>query len=584
MSVFFPVLLCSYFYSFSLNGTKTQRARAWSIPIVNHLWLEDCFVQWHPVTVALDKYINFPENMNFSRHLAEKGISRALEDLNELDKEEAEDEQYLASLNSAATSQAVARVMSRKDADADPEVSATSALRVDEDEDRATASGRGYLRTPKMSLTKARNISDDKATPSRVPVSPDTTTKRSGTGPRAKKRKRAADEEEEEDINPASTLMEPDILMELPIAGPSKPRPKPSRGLRKSTKSKDIDDDVEDLHPTLESDAPMVEMDDIAMSGVKSPRTSRKPVRNSGRQSDREPVGDVLNLDSDVSMDEGTTKRSNQPKSARSTRKSTRGAEPEYHPEEPILPPPSAISTPKRVPSVLIQITPKSTSVKARTNGAPLQPAASIHLAADERKTTPRTATGKVLPPSAGTAAGSTKIKRSAATKATQRLHDEIMPDVMKHQQELKNKSRRSIGTDISNQKKRTASAHDVSDDESSIRITKRSRLSATGKGKQKAESVSDDEEDEQSTKRSIAKRSRNSNGTVIEVESDAEPTSEAKAPKTSKSQRGRKPIVTDHEADNESDAEPASKAKVSKRAPKTQNGYVFTNVCDVDC
>ncbi|KAF9051195.1 hypothetical protein BDZ89DRAFT_1057049 [Hymenopellis radicata] len=540
-----------------LDGTKTQKARSWSIPVVNHLWLEDCFTQWRPVTVALDKYINFPENMNFSRHLAEKGVPRALEDLDELDKQEADDEQYLASLYSAAASHAAVMVTPWKDADDDMEVGATSALREADDEDRATASGRQSLRTPKTPLTKARNISADKATPSRVQVdSPDATTERSGSGTRAKKRKRATDPDEDEDVNPASTLMEPEIPMEdpeMPVAGPSKPKQKPSRPSRKSTKSKDIGDDVGDVS---EPDTPMVEMEDVAVSTAKSPRAPRKAFRRSGRRSDPKPMGDVINLDSDVSMDERPTESNRNQHS---------------HPQEPILPPRDAILTPKRVPSVLIQVTPKSTSVKARTNGTPLQPAASIHLTADERKATPRTATSKEHPQSTATAASSTKAKRSAATKATQRLHDEIMPDVLKHQQELKNKSRRSIGTDISNQKKRTASAHDDGDNESSIRITKKSRLSATGKGKQKAESVSEDEEDEQLTKRSTAKQPRKSNGTVIEVESDVEPTSKAKPTKTSKSQKGRKSTVK--EPDSESDAEPASTAKVSKRVPKTQNG-----------
>lgn len=32
--------------AYSSPSPKTQRAVAWSIPIVNHTWLEDCFVAW----------------------------------------------------------------------------------------------------------------------------------------------------------------------------------------------------------------------------------------------------------------------------------------------------------------------------------------------------------------------------------------------------------------------------------------------------------------------------------------------------------------------------------------------------------
>lgn len=31
---------------FSQHSPKTKRALAWSIPIVNHTWVEDCFVEW----------------------------------------------------------------------------------------------------------------------------------------------------------------------------------------------------------------------------------------------------------------------------------------------------------------------------------------------------------------------------------------------------------------------------------------------------------------------------------------------------------------------------------------------------------
>lgn len=30
----------------SLGGPKTDRAQSWNIPIVNHFWLEETFVDW----------------------------------------------------------------------------------------------------------------------------------------------------------------------------------------------------------------------------------------------------------------------------------------------------------------------------------------------------------------------------------------------------------------------------------------------------------------------------------------------------------------------------------------------------------
>ncbi|KAG2338757.1 hypothetical protein BDR05DRAFT_918059 [Suillus weaverae] len=48
---------------------KTQRAVAWSIPIVNHTWLEDCFITWKNLTVGVDKYILFPPGVDFGKML-----------------------------------------------------------------------------------------------------------------------------------------------------------------------------------------------------------------------------------------------------------------------------------------------------------------------------------------------------------------------------------------------------------------------------------------------------------------------------------------------------------------------------------
>lgn len=73
----------------SISGTKTTKARSWSIPIVNHTWLEDCFVQWRNLTVALEKYIVFPAGVDFSKVLGERGLAREVEDLVE-DEEEQE--------------------------------------------------------------------------------------------------------------------------------------------------------------------------------------------------------------------------------------------------------------------------------------------------------------------------------------------------------------------------------------------------------------------------------------------------------------------------------------------------------------
>ena len=62
--------------SCSISGNKATKARNWSIPVVNHTWLEDCFIQWKNLSVGLEKYVVFPPGLDFSNHLGERGIQR----------------------------------------------------------------------------------------------------------------------------------------------------------------------------------------------------------------------------------------------------------------------------------------------------------------------------------------------------------------------------------------------------------------------------------------------------------------------------------------------------------------------------
>ncbi|KAG6888376.1 hypothetical protein C0995_008814 [Termitomyces sp. Mi166 len=81
------VLIAAY-----ISGQKTEKAASWSIPIVNHLWLEDCFVKWRNLTVALEKYIVFPPGVDFSRQLGDRGVGRGVEEIGEDDLEFLEQE------------------------------------------------------------------------------------------------------------------------------------------------------------------------------------------------------------------------------------------------------------------------------------------------------------------------------------------------------------------------------------------------------------------------------------------------------------------------------------------------------------
>jgi len=62
--------------SCSKSGTKTDRAAQWSIPIVNHTWLEDCFVNWRNLSVGHEKYVRFSPACDCSGFLGDKGMGR----------------------------------------------------------------------------------------------------------------------------------------------------------------------------------------------------------------------------------------------------------------------------------------------------------------------------------------------------------------------------------------------------------------------------------------------------------------------------------------------------------------------------
>ena len=70
------VSLITSFRPCSISGNKAIKARNWSIPVVNHTWLEDCFIQWKNLSVGLEKYVAFPPGLDFSDHLGERGVQR----------------------------------------------------------------------------------------------------------------------------------------------------------------------------------------------------------------------------------------------------------------------------------------------------------------------------------------------------------------------------------------------------------------------------------------------------------------------------------------------------------------------------
>ncbi|EIN14740.1 hypothetical protein PUNSTDRAFT_140961 [Punctularia strigosozonata HHB-11173 SS5] len=81
-----------------LSGAKVEKAKAWGLTVINHQWLEDCFIQWKLLSQANLKYTCFPEGVDFAEHLGLRGVGRAVLDDRMIGAEDDTDEELAAML------------------------------------------------------------------------------------------------------------------------------------------------------------------------------------------------------------------------------------------------------------------------------------------------------------------------------------------------------------------------------------------------------------------------------------------------------------------------------------------------------
>ena len=73
------LVLCCFIlnpYRNSKGGNKTIKAEEWSVPVVTHKWLEDCFVEWRNLTPAQKKYLDYAPGVNYGTVLGDRGVGR----------------------------------------------------------------------------------------------------------------------------------------------------------------------------------------------------------------------------------------------------------------------------------------------------------------------------------------------------------------------------------------------------------------------------------------------------------------------------------------------------------------------------
>lgn len=64
--------------SASLSGSKVQHAQLWNVPVINHFWIEDCFLSWQVRSTAVSQYHSFeigPKDLTFANLVGTRPIS-----------------------------------------------------------------------------------------------------------------------------------------------------------------------------------------------------------------------------------------------------------------------------------------------------------------------------------------------------------------------------------------------------------------------------------------------------------------------------------------------------------------------------
>ncbi|EMD41213.1 hypothetical protein CERSUDRAFT_89793 [Gelatoporia subvermispora B] len=430
-----------------IRGDKTTKAISWSIPIVNHTWLEDCFAHWRALTPACAKYTQFPPGVDFSAVLAERGLARAVCDPDpaELAALEAEDEEEDAveeelgqgrgagltrqnTANSARDAREVEdAVMLEEEQVGDVSIGAYMDVDMHLDEDpprrakpRSTARSAEERKrdvptsSPKTGRPKRGRPSADAGADEEPVVSPRTGRQSDAAVQRAKKatgskakqptidsETESEDDEVENDPQPlrrprtitTSTTTIPETRMP---SSPSKPSSSPLKSPLRSNRT---------VRPQVSVELPSV------AAVYKSP-PKQKP-KSAAKPPTPKPVArtDSVRVTAAEAASSSSARKRGRPSDSPSKRPK---------PPSP-SPPPSLSHSPSPPPKPVRR---KRAEVVIDTPSA--GPSCSEEI--------PRSLLTR------------TPSKRSAATRATQKLRDEIMPDVVNFQKELKRGSVRAIG------------------------------------------------------------------------------------------------------------------------------------------
>ncbi|KIK67247.1 hypothetical protein GYMLUDRAFT_37329 [Collybiopsis luxurians FD-317 M1] len=452
-----------------VDGTKTDKARSWDIPIVNHLWLEDCFVKWKNMTVGLDRYIHFPRGSDLAPRLGERGLDKDTEDPAELDRlaEELEEEAEKERIKEESPSHSgpFRTQDSTRDAQEAADIVMTvnenegsNAMEVDPNSEPETPTAK-ILRTPTSvvgskpnSSLRIRRNSHVSRPPAKGNEGPGISAPGSSQRSPMRLSNRRSRILESEDILMEGTSGKenerdniPEKVVSLKKRGEAREQEKKpiTNGRSRNTHNVNLDPQSDDDY-------------DVDIPPPRARRLRPKPNKASAEMKQVE-------IDSDAEIDANESRRENGSgserddgtrslkKSKASTRAMGKGKAPrkddvesEDSPQDEDDSPASAKAlaerhkgpSPKKM-EVVINGKPK-TSDPSSSGPRALTKFESIHLASSERATPSSPRNNQSGPPSV------VRPSRRAAERASQQLRDTVMPDVVSYEAEMKKRRRQS--------------------------------------------------------------------------------------------------------------------------------------------
>ncbi|KAJ7703113.1 hypothetical protein B0H17DRAFT_1041781 [Mycena rosella] len=404
-----------------MGGIKTAKALSWSIPIVNHTWLEDCFVQWRSLTPAVTKYIEFPPNLDFAPMLAERGVTATLDELGTEEEEDVIARAQVPERPPVGTEASVREVEGLLDDGED--------IVMDDEDALETGEYLAPVRKPKsgssrrvvsasISPTKNRSTEEDlftdpqksskrskkQAPGDAVEPQPETTAIKASAKRRTRKEREKhpipVEESETESVRPTKAT---------------------GKGKEKQTK------------PTKVMFVPETETDS---AGPSNPRAPRKPPARATSSTSTKRKAPLMDS---ASTDDVANARQSDPPPPRKRAKPDKGVE-------------SDASSPPAPANGTASSSAKRKATAGASRDSPPRKMArteSLRVLADERPSSSKSATKKQSATSA--AAAQTKPRRAAAAGAkkttpneTRDDGDDLMPDVINY--ELEGRTQRSLG------------------------------------------------------------------------------------------------------------------------------------------